>query len=223
MVPIDFLDLLGAGQFSLYARDYQIPIANATQVFNNLNARATAIDLAERTCPVVRWTFFPPNYQYAYGSLRGGGYAVFDTDYDQAEVSAQTDLIITSSASNAVHFYQGITDGAAQFLPRGLQFLPQKPDSIASGDFDHDGDLDLAVADTASTKVSILLGNGDVGTVSFQPATNVDVGQAPGAVAAADLDGDKDVDVAAILGTDTSLNCTVAVLNGVGNGTFTSS
>ena len=46
------------------------------------------------------------------------------------------------------------------------------PFSVAVGDFDNDGDLDLAVANFNSDNVSIRLGNGD-GT--FSPATTPEV------------------------------------------------
>src|SRR6185369_1281023 len=45
----------------------------------------------------------------------------------------------------------------------------KNPSSIAIGDLNGDGKLDLAVANSGSTNVSILLGNGD-GT--FQPPVN---------------------------------------------------
>ena len=146
VVPIDIVDNGGAGAGTRYTRDYRIPVASASQVFNKLNASASAIDLAEQDVAVGAIAFLPPNYQFAYAAVRGGGYAVIDTDTDTSQQSAQTDLIITSFANNWIYFYQGITEGAAQFFPRGFQALYQKPDSIATGDFDQDGDLDLAVA-----------------------------------------------------------------------------
>jgi hypothetical protein len=54
-----------------------------------------------------------------------------------------------------------ITFGNPTNYPVGTQ-----PGAVATGDFNHDGKLDLAVANTASNKVSILLGNGD-GTFQY--------------------------------------------------------
>ena len=48
--------------------------------------------------------------------------------------------------------------------------------AIAAGDFGGDGRLDLAVANSDSGNVSVLMGNGD-GT--FQPAVNYLVGYVP--------------------------------------------
>src|SRR5213083_3066427 len=65
--------------------------------------------------------------------------------------------------------------------------------SVAVGDFDGDGRLDLAVANNGSDDVSVLLGNGD-GT--FQPAVNYPVGEFPWSVAVGDFDGDGRLDLA---------------------------
>ena len=50
------------------------------------------------------------------------------------------------------------------------------PYSVAVGDFNGDGKLDLAVANEGSNNVSVLLGNGD-GT--FQAAVNYGAGLGP--------------------------------------------
>ena len=71
----------------------------------------------------------------------------------------------------------------ATFYPVGT-----KPVAIASGDFNRDGKLDLAVANKGSNNVSILLGNGD-GT--FQSTVNVGAGiAAPESIFVGDFNGD---------------------------------
>lgn len=81
--------------------------------------------------------------------------------------------------------------------------------SLAVGDFNHDGKLDLAVTD--GDYVDVLLGNGD-GT--FQaPIKSPAAG--PGYITAADLNGDGNLDIVA-----TALGNKVAVLLGNGDGTF---
>jgi hypothetical protein len=57
---------------------------------------------------------------------------------------------------------------------------------VAVGDINGDHKLDLAVANSGSNNVSVLMGNGD-GT--FQPAINYDIGASPQSVAVGDFDG----------------------------------
>jgi hypothetical protein len=86
------------------------------------------------------------------------------------------------------------------------------PFSVAVGDFNGDGKLDLAVADNGGG-VSVLLGNGD-GT--FQPAVSYAAGSIPWSVAVGDFNGDGKLDLAvANAGSDN-----VSVLLGNGDGTF---
>jgi hypothetical protein len=61
------------------------------------------------------------------------------------------------------------------------------------GDFDDDGNEDLAITNQGSDDVSVLLGTG---TGSFGPAANVRVGGAPSSIAVADLDKDHNADLA---------------------------
>jgi len=87
------------------------------------------------------------------------------------------------------------------------------PLGAAVGDFNGDGKQDLAVVNTGSANVSILLGNGD-GT--FQPAVNYSVGGSPGYVVVGDFNGDGKLDLAV------SNGLVVNILLGNGDGTFKS-
>jgi FG-GAP-like repeat/Abnormal spindle-like microcephaly-assoc'd, ASPM-SPD-2-Hydin/FG-GAP repeat len=102
----------------------------------------------------------------------------------------------------------------AQFETRVTYSTSQGPTSIAVGDFNGDGKLDVAVAAVLSnSQVSVLLGNGD-GT--FQSPTNYQSGSGPISIAAADLNGDGKLDLAVANEYSNSLS----ILIGNGDGTF---
>jgi hypothetical protein len=85
---------------------------------------------------------------------------------------------------------------------------------VAVGDFNGDGRLDLAVADTSGSTVSVL---SNLGSGTFGPKTDYSTGVGPYGVAVADFDGDGHLDLAVAESADN----TVSVLPGVGDGTFT--
>lgn len=87
------------------------------------------------------------------------------------------------------------------------------PLKVITGDFNNDGDLDLATANAGPNSVSILLGNG-AGT--FAAAVNYAVGSFPSGIAAGDLDGDGDPDLI----TANRFGNSISILLGNGNGTF---
>jgi hypothetical protein len=88
------------------------------------------------------------------------------------------------------------------------------PLCVFAADLDNDGDLDLAVANSSSDNVSVLLNNG--GGV-FSPDSTYPVGISPGSITAADLDIDGNLDL--IVANSNSNN--VSILSNLGNGTFT--
>jgi hypothetical protein len=97
------------------------------------------------------------------------------------------------------------------------------PQSVALGDFNGDGKLDLVAACQSSNALSVLLGNGD-GT--FKTKVNYAVGPFPKGVAIGDLNNDGVLDLVAAntannypTGSDPA-GMTISVLLGSGDGTF---
>jgi hypothetical protein len=88
------------------------------------------------------------------------------------------------------------------------------PTGVVAGDFNDDGNIDLAVSNNFDNTISILYGNGD-GT--FQTQVVVDVASGPMSIATGDFNGDGKLDLIA--------SCTgsgvVSVLLNDGNGNFT--
>src|SRR6266446_3050476 len=99
------------------------------------------------------------------------------------------------------------------FIARRDLAAGRSPDSVAVGDFNGDGKLDLAVANFDSNDISVLLGNGDG---SFQAALTFAAGSSPVSVAVGDFNGDGKLDLAVA----NSGSSYPSVLLGNGDGTF---
>ena len=89
----------------------------------------------------------------------------------------------------------------------------QYPFAVAAADLNHDGRVDVVVANRGSNTLSVLLG---VGRGVFAPHTQFATGAGPSSVAIADLDGDGQLDLVA---TNSAAN-SVSVLRGTGDGRF---
>jgi VCBS repeat-containing protein len=161
---------------------------------------------------------FQPQTTYPAG-LNAYSVAIGDFNKD-----GKPDVVVANNAATAtplgtLSVLLGNGDGSFQ-SPTAYPTGPG-PISVATGDFNGDGNLDLVAANGSflSNSVSVLLGNGN-GT--FQPQTMYAVGVTPFAVAVGDLNGDGKLDLVTAnteFGPDVNPG-SLSVLLGNGDGTF---
>jgi hypothetical protein len=105
-----------------------------------------------------------------------------------------SDLITRNSVSVSVLFGNGSAGaGDGTFQPALNTALSFSPASLAFGDFNADGKLDLVAANAAAGTVSVLPGTG---TGLFRPPVDAVTGTAPRGLAVGDFNGDGRPDVA---------------------------
>jgi hypothetical protein len=142
---------------------------------------------------------------------------VGDFNGDSQQDLATADISCATSSGPCGNVFIVLGQGDGTFEPARDFAAEGSPFSVTVGDFNGDGQQDLATANLldggASGSVSILLGNGD-GT--FEPAQEFAVGGAPLSVTVGDFNGDGQQDLA----TANDQTFTVSILLGNGDGTF---
>jgi hypothetical protein len=103
--------------------------------------------------------------------------------------------------------------GSGAFMPRVSYLVGVRPESVAVGDFNSDGKLDLATANFFSNSASMLIG---LGNGTFQTAVNYAAHFSPSSVVVGDFNGDDKPDLA--VANDGSSD--VSILISTGGGTF---
>jgi FG-GAP-like repeat len=134
----------------------------------------------------------------------------------QLTASGNVDLVFADYLSNQIVTLLGNGDGTFQ---KPIQFPAPSPISLAIGDFDEDGNQDLAVVETSAGDGSIAIFLGD-GAGHFKLSASYQTGVAPSSVAVADFSGDGHLDLAVANNGGQSGKGSVTVLAGTGKGTF---
>ena len=197
-----------------------LPYFAAAGDFNNDGKMDLAVANGDGTVSVLLGngdgTFQP---QVIYNTNPNGTpYAIAVGDFNG---DGNTDLAVTNCVTGVVDSGEGSSDTVSIFLGNGNgTFQPQQTYSVGSGaqgvavgDFNNDGNADVAVTNNRDDTVSVLLGNGD-GTLQAQ-VTYV-VGNEPSYISTADFNGDGQTDLV----VSNSGDNTLSVLLGNGDGTF---
>src|SRR4029078_2443164 len=156
-------------------------------------------------------TFGPYTTFTAYHGARDVAIGDFNADGDP-------DLAIANNSTSGpfdTSYYVSVLLGQSggSFGPATNYLAHHQPEGIAVGDFNGDGDPDLAVANALSNDVSVLLGGAGG---SFGAASNIPTGSVPDAIAAAEFNRDGDPDLA----TANAGSNDVSVLLGGAGATF---
>ncbi len=136
------------------------------------------------------------------------------------------DLAVTVSTGVRILAGQGSGGvGNGTFGPATNFAAGTNPQGLAVADFNEDGIQDLAVANSSSNNVSILLGQGSggIGGGTFAPAANYATQTNPSQIAIADFDEDGIWDLAVTNNNNASNSVSVLIGNGTGghgDGTF---
>jgi hypothetical protein len=160
--------------------------SNTISVFKNTSTLgsiasssfATKVDFTTGTAP----------FSVAIGDLDGDG---------------KPDLAVANLNSNTVSvFHNASTSGSitsGSFAAKVDFTTGSSPSSVAIGDLDGDGKLDLATVNRSSTSVSVFRNtstSGSITTGSFAAKVDFTTGAFPNAVSISDLDGDGKLDLA---------------------------
>jgi hypothetical protein len=152
---------------------------------------------------------FTATPQSPFGTgMRPDAVAIADFNGD-----GNADLVVANWADNNVSVLLGNGNGGFTVAPGSPYSIGDGPVSLAVGDFNGDGNADLALADATGNTVQILLGNG---SGSFKPALIRFTANKPSSVVVGDFNGNGKADVAY---TNSGSN-NIAVLLGDGTGGF---
>jgi hypothetical protein len=123
------------------------------------------------------------------------------------------DIAADNFTSQPVEILLGTGNGTFSPAPSQPAMTAVSPQSAALVDFNGDGILDLALSDSGSTSLTVLLGHND-GTFT-QQAVEPDAGQTTTYIASADFNGDGKPDLALVDSANSIL-----IYLGNGDGTF---
>lgn len=179
-----------------------------------LGAGAEGLNFLNYSNPAIEQQY--PTYDFpesfAVGDFNGDG--IPDIAVPNLENNDLT-ILLGDGTGNFAPTATSPLVGPEPVSPSAPYFYGNYPTSVAAGDFNGDGVLDLAVTDSKNARVSILLGNGDG---SFTPAPKSPAATAanPSFVAVGDFNGDGILDLAVANNGDG----VVTILLGNGDGTF---
>lgn len=147
----------------------QVPVAVAAGDFTNDGRNDLAVvNQQDNSVSILinqgNGNFAQPNKAIALGSKETGPVAIASGVLRLTNVTHLTqpvDLVIANSTSNTVTVLLGNGDGTFTEAPGSPFAVGAQPRAVAIADFNGDGQLDFAVANSGDNSISTFFGNGD--------------------------------------------------------------
>ncbi|MGB9148401.1 MAG: chitobiase/beta-hexosaminidase C-terminal domain-containing protein [Acidobacteriaceae bacterium] len=181
-----------------------------TSLFSASSSASSQLQVSGPSTATIGATGGPSGYALT-GTVSGtGGDSVGPTGTVSFVDTSNGNATVASASLSGSTSTLAFSESPTIPMPSINQYVPQL---LAAGDFNGDGNPDLAVANANDLTVSIELGNGD-GTFAAAAQSPIALTCEPLAVAVADFNSDGKEDLAVETG------CGVTVLLGNGDGTF---
>ncbi|MFN5328382.1 MAG: beta strand repeat-containing protein, partial [Planctomycetota bacterium] len=168
------------------------------------NTSALTINANNQSFSVASQSGFGGNYKAAApvsmpAMPSGATGAVAQGDFNG---DGNPDFVVANPLVNSISLYLGTNTGSFQLASsHSVGTTPgANPIALTTGDFNNDGNIDVAVANSGETSITVLFGTG---FGAFGTVTNLTPTGSPVAVAAGDFNNDGFVDLTAITSTGT--------------------
>ena len=150
--------------------------------------------------------FFNPTFSPTKGSITSSdmaGKVDFSTEtlpcsaaIGDMDGDGKGDIVVANYSSNTVSVFRNTSIGGAVSFAAKVDFnTGTNPTTVAIGDIDGDGKLDIAVGNYTSNKVSVFRNTGSSGSISFATKVDFVAYSIPTSVAIGDVDGDGKLDM----------------------------
>ncbi len=198
-----------------------VATASATQLIVTvpLGATYSPITVLNTTTNLLAYskTNFTPTYTPYKGTINGDDFAG-GVDFGSGELLSATAIgdldgdgkpdLVVANYSGSISIYRNTSSSgsiSSSSLATSVSYTTgAQPFSIAIGDLDNDGKLEIATANYGSNSVSVFRNTSSTGTISFASNVEFSTGSNPVSVAIGDLDGDGKPDLAVANGGGSS-------------------